>query len=72
MKRKRAAERSRLASLAEARSMLWALQQLTAKNATRDRPGRSYLFELHQIATRGVNLVGRLVDEMEVRTEKSF
>lgn len=65
MKGRRAAERSRLASLAEARSMLWALQQLTAKNATSDRSGRSYLFELHQIATQGVNIVERVIDDME-------
>ncbi len=65
MKGRRAAKRSRLASLAKARSMLWALQQLTAKNVTTGRAGRSYLFELHQIATQGVNIVERVLNDIE-------
>jgi hypothetical protein len=50
--------------------MLWALQQLTSKNATRDRAGRSYLFDLHQIATRGIGVIERVIDDMESRRPK--
>jgi hypothetical protein len=54
-----------LPELSEARSLFWAITQLTAESAA-DKPcGRSYLFELHQLAIKGLALTERLLDRCE-------
>lgn len=50
------------ASLREARSLFWTLAELTSRNATRGLGARSYLFELNEIAQRGVLLVEAAID----------
>ena len=61
-----ARERWRLASLDEARSMLWVLRQLTSKKAASDIAAGSYLYELHQLASKGMAAVESVIGDIEL------
>ena len=56
-------ETPELVALSEARTLFWTLRQLTLDLPSNG--GRSHLFELHQLATRGMAVLDELLDAEE-------
>lgn len=54
-----------LPALNEARSLFWTIRQLTRRSAVEAGCGRSYLFELHQLASKGLDITEELIERSE-------